>query len=50
MSKEEAEAEEEKGNHVVAEGGAYRRIIASPRPVDIYEIDAVTALARCRTD
>lgn len=44
MSKEEAEAEEEKGNYVVAEGDGYRRIIASPRPVDIYEIDAIAAL------
>ena len=43
MSKEEAEAEEEKGNYVVAEGDGYRRIIASPQPVDIYEIDAITA-------
>lgn len=44
MTKEEADAEEEKGNFVVPEGGGYRRIIASPRPVDIYEVDAVTAL------
>lgn len=44
MTKEEAEAEEEKGNYVVPEGDGYRRIIASPRPVDIYEIDAITAL------
>lgn len=44
MTKEEAEKEEEKGNHVVPEGDGYRRIIASPRPVDIYEIDAVKAL------
>ncbi len=44
MTKEEAEKEEEKGNHVVPEGDGYRRIIASPRPVDIYEIGAVTAL------
>lgn len=44
MSKEEADAEEEKGNHVVKEGDGYRRIIASPHPIDIYEIDAITAL------
>ena len=44
MTKEEAEAEEEKGNQVVKEGDGYRRIIASPHPVDIYEIDAITAL------
>ena len=44
MTKEEAEAEEEKGNHVVEEADGYRRIIASPRPIDIYEIDAIQAL------
>ncbi len=45
MSEEEAKAEEEKGNHVVNENGSWRRIIASPHPVDIYEIDAIKALA-----
>lgn len=44
MNEEEAKAEEEKGNHVVSEEGAYRRIIASPRPIDIYEIDAIQTL------
>lgn len=44
MSKEEADTEEEKGNYVVRDGDGYRRIIASPRPVDIYEVDAITAL------
>lgn len=44
MNEEEAKAEEEKGNHVVSENGAFRRIIASPRPVDIYEIDAIQTL------
>ena len=45
MSKEEADAEEEKGNYVVEEEpGKFRRIIASPMPIDIYEIDAVKAL------
>lgn len=44
MSREEADVEEEKGNFVVPEGDGYRRIIASPRPVDIYEIDAITTL------
>ena len=42
MTKEEAEAEEEKGNYVTEE--EFRRIIASPMPIDIYEIDAVKAL------
>ena len=44
MTKEEADAEEAKGNYVVEEDGRYRRIIASPMPIDIYEIDAVRAL------
>lgn len=45
MTKEEADAEEEKGNHVIEEEpGKFRRIIASPMPIDIYEIDAVKAL------
>ena len=45
MTKEEAEAEEEKGNYVTEEEpGKFRRIIASPMPIDIYEIDAVKAL------
>lgn len=45
MTKEEAEAEEDKGNHVVEEEpGKFRRIIASPMPIDIYEIEAVKTL------
>ena len=44
MTKDEADAEEAKGNYVVEEDGKYRRIIASPMPIDIYEIDAVKAL------
>ena len=45
MSKEEADAEEEKGNYLAEEEpGKFRRIIASPMPIDIYEIDAVKAL------
>lgn len=45
MTKEEAEVEEKKGNYVVyEEGKGYRRIIASPMPIDIYEIDSINAL------
>ena len=44
MSKEEADAEEAKGNHVTEAEGGYRRIVASPHPVAIVEIDAVKAL------
>lgn len=44
MTEEEAMAEEEKGNYVVKEEKGYRRIIAAPKPQDIYEIDAVRTL------
>lgn len=44
MTKEEADAEEAKGNYVVQEEKGYRRIIAAPKPMDIYEIDAVRTL------
>lgn len=48
MTKEEADIEERKGNYVTYEENedskGYRRIIASPKPIDIYEIDAIKAL------
>lgn len=44
MTEEEAKAEEEKGNHTVKVDGGYRRIIAAPKPIEIYEIDAINAL------
>jgi carbamate kinase len=45
MSQEDAEAEIKKGNYVVQEeDGTYRRIYASPKPIDIYEIDSIKAL------
>ena len=44
MNEEEAREEEDKGNHVVAVEGGYRRIVASPHPVSIVEIDAIKAL------
>ena len=44
MTEEEAKAEEAKGNYVVKEDKGYRRIIAAPKPQDIYEIDAVRPL------
>ena len=40
MTKEEAEEEEKKGNHVTEVEGGYRRIVASPKP-----IDAISALS-----
>ena len=45
MTKEEAEEEEKKGNHVTEVEGGYRRIVASPEPMDIVEIDAISALS-----
>lgn len=45
MTKEEAEEEEKKGNHVTEVEGRYRRIVASPKPMDIVEIDAISALS-----
>lgn len=44
MSEEEAKKEEAKGNHVKAVEGGFRRIVASPHPVAIVEIDAIKAL------
>lgn len=45
MSKEDAEIEESKGNYVIEDGeNGYRKIVASPKPIDIYEIDAVRTL------
>ena len=44
MTEEEEKAEEAKGNYVVKEDKGYRRIIAAPKPQDIYEIDAVRTL------
>lgn len=45
LTKEEADAEEKKGNYVTESGNGYRRIIAAPKPIDIVEIDAVRALS-----
>jgi len=44
LSEQEAKKEEKKGNYVIKEGDAYRRIIAAPKPVEIYEKDAINAL------
>ena len=45
MNKEEAEAEEKKGNHVVEVKEVYRRIVAAPKPAQIVELDAIKAPA-----
>ncbi|MCI8296965.1 MAG: carbamate kinase [Lachnospiraceae bacterium] len=45
MDAQEAALEEEKGNHVVEEPGkGFCRIVASPQPVAIVEIDAIKTL------
>lgn len=44
MTKAEANDEVRKGNYVVEENDGYRRIVATPKPIDIYEIDAIRAL------
>jgi carbamate kinase len=44
MTKEEAEAEEAKGNFVTKTEEGYRRIIAAPKPQDIIEIESIRLL------
>lgn len=44
LSKEEADAEEKKGNHVTEVEGGFKRIVATPKPMDIVELDAIKAL------
>lgn len=47
LTAEEAAAEERKGNYVVEEPGkGFRRIVASPKPLDIVEIDAINTLSQ----
>lgn len=44
LTKEEAEQETKKGNHVVEVEGGFQRIIAAPEPKEIIEIDAIRSL------
>lgn len=41
LNREEADAEEAKGNYVVPVDGGYRRIVAAPRPKDVIELDTI---------
>lgn len=45
MTREEAEQEQRNGNYVIEEEKGFRRIVASPKPVEIYEIDAIRVLS-----
>jgi carbamate kinase len=45
MTKEEANEEIKKGNYVIEEEKGFRRVVAAPKPIDIYEIDAIKALS-----
>lgn len=45
MNRDEADAEVNKGNFVVEEEKGFRRVIPSPKPIDIYEIDAIKVLS-----
>lgn len=44
MTKEEAEVQEKKGNHVAEVLEGYRRIVAAPKPMEVIEGDAIRAL------
>ena len=45
MTEAEAKKEKVKGNHVKeVPGKGYQRVIAAPRPIEIYELDAIKAL------
>ena len=44
MTREEADEQEKKGNHIAPVEGGYRRIVAAPKPLQIVEIDSIRAL------
>ncbi len=44
LNEEEAKEETKKGNFVTQEGDGWRRIIAAPAPIEIYELDCIRTL------
>lgn len=44
LNEEEASAQEKKGNHVTRVEGGYRRVVATPKPMEIIELDAIKTL------
>ena len=44
LTREEADAEERKGNFVTEVPGGWKRIVASPRPKEIIELESIKAL------
>lgn len=44
MTREEAEEEEEKGNHVTETPEGWRRVVAAPKPLSIVEIESIRTL------
>ncbi|MGN0397554.1 MAG: carbamate kinase [Candidatus Fimimorpha sp.] len=45
LNDDEADAERKKGNYVTKEENGWRRIIASPAPIEVYELDSIRMLA-----
>ena len=45
MTKEEADLETDKGNFVVEVENGYKKVVATPKPLDIVEIDSINTLA-----
>ncbi len=44
LTDEEAQMEEKKGNHVIQVENGFRRIVATPQPMEIIELEAIEAL------
>lgn len=45
LTEEEAQTETQKGNYVTKTEQGYQRIIASPAPIEIYEVDSIRTLS-----